>query len=145
MSFNIIQNKLPMRSINEIILHCTATPAGREVTVAQVDAWHRARGFAGIGYHYLVGIDGRVHEGRPIERAGAHCLGHNAHSVGVCYAGGLEADGHTPADTRTPAQKAALRGLVEELKQRFGISRVRGHRDYARKACPCFDAAAEYE
>ena len=93
-----------MRKITEIILHCTATAAGRHFTVADIDRWHRQRGFKGIGYHYVVYLDGSVHAGRREEEAGAHCLGHNARSIGVCYVGGLDAAGK-PSDTRTQAQK----------------------------------------
>ncbi len=127
-----------------IIVHCTATPCGREVTAADIDRWHRLRGFNGIGYHFVVRLDGRVEAGRPVERAGAHCKGYNARSIGVAYVGGVEADGVTPADTRTDAQRAALRELIERLRTQYGIMRVHGHRDFAAKACPSFDATAEY-
>lgn len=132
-----------MRNIDTIIIHCTATPAGRAVSVADVTAWHRVRGFATIGYHYLIGLDGSVAEGRPLEQPGAHCRGHNARSIGVCYVGGLAADGRTPADTRTPAQRTALRSLVGHLLRRFPGARVAGHREFAAKACPCFDVATD--
>ncbi len=132
-----------MRKITEIIVHCTATPAGRPVSVADVDAWHRARGFSGIGYHYLVGLDGAVGAGRPERMAGAHCRVRNATSVGVCYVGGIDADG-SPADTRTAAQRAALDRLLRRLTARYPGARIRGHCDFAAKSCPCFDATAEY-
>lgn len=132
-----------MRKIAEIIVHCTASPAGRAVSVADVDRWHHQRGFAGIGYHFLIGIDGAVHTGRPVERVGAHCLGHNAASIGVCYVGGLDANGN-PADTRTPEQFRALLWLLKQLKRQFPGAAIHGHRDFAAKACPCFDATNEY-
>lgn len=132
-------------SVTEIIVHCTATAEGRAVTVADVDRWHRQKGWSGIGYHYLIYIDGSCHAGRPEAKAGAHCLGHNAHSIGVCYVGGLATDGKTPKDTRTPAQKAALVKLLRELKARYPKAKVYGHRDFAAKACPCFDAQTEYK
>jgi len=128
-----------MRKIDEIILHCSATPAGRDVSVDEIRRWHLARGFSDIGYHYVVGLDGSVHAGRPVECVGAHCLGHNAHSVGVCYVGGVGADGITPLDTRTPEQIAALRRLVRQLLERFPNATLHGHREFAAKACPCFD------
>lgn len=127
-----------------IIVHCTATPRGRDVAAADIDRWHRLRGFNGIGYHFVVRLDGSVEAGRPVERAGAHCKGYNARSIGVAYVGGVEADGVTPADTRTDAQRAALRELIERLRTQYGITRVHGHRDFAAKACPSFDATAEY-
>lgn len=131
------------RKIDEIIIHCSATPAGRDVTVADIDRWHRERGFDGIGYHYVVDINGIVRPGRPVERAGAHCLGHNARSVGVCYVGGLDAGGRA-TDTRTTAQRRALSDLVVRLKALYPGATVHSHRDFAAKECPCFDATAEY-
>lgn len=130
-----------MRKISEIILHCTATPQGREVRVSDVTRWHRARGFRTIGYHYLVLLDGTVECGRAENEIGAHCLGHNAVSIGVCYVGGLDAAGQRPMDTRTPPQKEALRRLVAELRARHPKAKVYGHRDFAAKACPCFDVS----
>jgi N-acetylmuramoyl-L-alanine amidase len=133
-----------MRKIDKIIIHCTATPEGRAVTVKEIDGWHRARGFDGVGYHYVVGLDGTVHNGRALEMAGAHCLGQNENSIGVCYVGGLAADGQTPKDTRTLKQRAALRSLVKDLKAKYRGATVHGHREFANKACPCFDAKNEY-
>lgn len=132
-----------MRKIDLIVVHCTATPAGRDVSVADIDAWHRRRGFDCIGYHYIVGLDGTVHPGRPVGKIGAHARGYNARSIGVAYVGGLDADGR-PADTRTAAQRLALHCLLVSLVKRFPAARIIGHRDVAAKACPCFDATAEY-
>lgn len=130
-----------MRKIDEIIVHCTATPEGRPHTAKDVDMWHRQRGFDGIGYHFLVRLDGTVEPGRPLEKNGAHCLGHNAHSIGICYVGGLTKDGKSPKDTRTPAQREALRGLVTYLGRFFPNITLHGHREFAAKACPSFDIA----
>lgn len=132
-----------MRNINLIIVHCSATPEGRNVAVADIDRWHRERGFDGIGYHYVVYIDGSVHEGRPLNKVGAYCKGHNAHSIGICYIGGVDLNGK-PKDTRTLAQKDALVNLLMRLKRRFPKAVIRGHRDFAAKACPSFDATKEY-
>ena len=132
-----------MRKIDEIIIHCSATPEGCDHSVADVTAWHRARGFRTIGYHYLVHIDGRVERGRPESEIGAHCLGHNARSIGVCYVGGLASDCKTPKDTRTPEQRRMLRELVKGLQRKYRGAKVYGHRDFAAKACPCFDVATE--
>ncbi|MGN0237158.1 MAG: N-acetylmuramoyl-L-alanine amidase [Lepagella sp.] len=126
-----------MRKIDKIILHCTATPEGRPVTVADVTAWHKERGFRTIGYHYLVYLDGTVHCGRWEEEIGAHCLGQNAGSIGVCYVGGLDSRGK-PKDTRTSAQRVALRNLVEGLQRRYPHATLHGHNEFAAKACPCF-------
>lgn len=126
-----------MRKIDKIILHCTATPEGREVTVADVTAWHKERGFSTIGYHYLVYLDGTVVRGRREEEIGVHCLGQNAGSIGVCYVGGLDSRGN-PKDTRTAAQRVALRNLVEGLQRRYPHATLHGHNEFAAKACPCF-------
>lgn len=133
-----------MRKIDKIIIHCTATPAGRETTVSQVTKWHKARGFRTIGYHYLIYPDGSVHVGRPESEVGAHCMGQNAHSIGVCYVGGLDRETQKPKDTRTGAQREALRKLVAELKVRYPGATLHGHREFAAKACPCFDVNKEW-
>lgn len=127
-----------MRQINKIIIHCTATPAGRNVTVADVTRWHKARGFRTIGYHYLIRLDGTIEPGRPESEIGAHCLGHNADSIGICYVGGLDKRGK-PSDTRTDAQKAAFLRLLGGLIARYPEASVHGHNEFANKACPCFD------
>ena len=132
-----------MRHINEIIIHCSATPEAGVYTVADIDRWHKARGWRGIGYHYVIYRDGSVHAGRPVEQIGAHCTGHNANSIGICYIGGVAADGKTPKDTRTPAQRIALRELVEELRAKYPGATVHGHREFAPKACPSFDVQTE--
>lgn len=132
-----------MRTINLIVVHCTATFPDQRVTVEDITRWHKQRGFKTIGYHFVIAQDGTVHEGRPIEDIGAHCKDHNAHSLGVCYVGGLAADGK-PADTRTPEQRESMLQLLTELKERFPDAAIHGHRDFANKACPCFDATNEY-
>ena len=133
-----------MRKINEIIVHCAATREGRDFTVEDITRWHKARGFATIGYHYVIYRDGSIHEGRPLEQIGAHCVGHNKHSIGICYIGGCASDGKTPKDTRTPEQKEALLALLRRLKAQFPNATIHGHRDFAAKACPSFDAFREY-
>lgn len=133
-----------MRKINEIIIHCSATAEGRPFTVDDVRRWHKARGFADVGYHYLIYLDGSVHAGRPLAQVGAHCLGHNAYSIGVCYIGGLASDGKTPKDTRTAQQKQALKALVQILQLNYPKATVHGHCEFAKKACPCFKVSQEY-
>ena len=132
------------RKITEIIAHCTATPEGKDYTIKDITAWHKQRGFSTIGYHYVVYRDGSVHNGRDINVAGAHCTGHNAHSIGVCYVGGLAKDGKTPKDTRTNVQKASLEILLRKLRTLYPTAKIYGHRDFANKACPCFDVKKEY-
>ncbi len=127
-----------MRKINRIIIHCSATPEDKDFTVQQIDQWHRQRGFRCIGYHFVIYRDGSVHEGRPIEEIGAHCKGYNANSIGICYIGGCAADGKTPKDTRTEAQRLALIALVRKLKAKYLSATVHGHNEFANKACPSF-------
>lgn len=133
------------RRIDEIIVHCTATKEGQDVTTSQIDAWHRQRGFRCIGYHWVIYRDGSVHAGRNVDEVGAHCTNHNAHSIGVCYVGGLASDAKTPKDTRTLAQKSALLDLIRRLKRIYPKAVVHGHREFANKACPCYDATTEYK
>ena len=131
------------RRIDAIIIHCTATPLNMRVTVDDIDHWHKARGWKGIGYHYVVDLDGTVYRGRADHCVGAHCRGHNAHSIGVCYVGGLDAQGR-PVDTRTPAQKESLLWLLTALKKQYPDAKIYNHSRFANKACPCFDAEKEY-
>ena len=133
------------RQIKEIIVHCTATRAGVDCTVEDIRRWHKQQGWSDIGYHYVVYRDGSVHEGRNVNIAGAHCLGHNTYSIGVAYVGGVARDGKTPADTRTVAQADGLERLMVELRRMYPQAHIFGHRDFARKACPCFDARKCYE
>ena len=137
--------KKSRRRINEIIVHCTATPEGRDYTVADIRQMHKAQGWVDIGYHYLIYRDGSIHEGRNVDMVGAHCQGHNAQSIGVCYVGGVARDGKTPKDTRTAAQKDALVHLLMQLVCLYPDATIRGHRDFAAKACPSFDATREYK
>ena len=134
-----------MRNINKIIIHCTATPAGREVTVKDVRAWHAQRGFTDIGYHYLIMLDGTIAKGRPIELSGAHTLGHNYDSIGIAYVGGMTKDMKKAKDTRTPAQKVALLSLLAKLVVEYPNVEIYGHRDFSDKECPSFDARKEYK
>lgn len=133
-----------MRTITLLIIHCSATPEGKDYTVQDIERWHKARGWKGIGYHYVVYRDGSIHKGRPEEQVGAHCLNHNKHSIGICYIGGMTADNKKAKDTRTPEQKAAIRALLVELKQSYPRALIMGHNVFANKACPCYDAAKEY-
>lgn len=132
-----------MRNIDEIIVHCTATRAGQRFTVVDVRKWHLERGFNDIGYHFLVLLDGTIQSGRPIDKTGAHCKGHNQNSIGVCYVGGLDKDGK-PCDTRTTEQKESLLWLLKDLKSQYPNAVIHSHRDFAKKSCPCFDATKEY-
>ena len=143
--------------ITGIVIHCAATPNGKDFTAADIDQWHKERGFkrdmnipfnpdfpawesrpplAHIGYHYVIELDGRVMTGRPLMETGAHVQGHNADTIGICLIG---------TDQYTSEQWVALTALVDFLIRRFGIgdADVVGHRDlYDGKTCPGFDVAA---
>jgi N-acetyl-anhydromuramyl-L-alanine amidase AmpD len=135
-----------MRTITLIIIHCSAVRPDQTSSAAQIDTWHRQRGFhLGIGYHYVIRRDGSIEPGRPEWLTGAHCQNHNAHSIGICYEGGLDIRGR-PDDTRTEAQKVAMRRLLEELHGRYPKALIVGHHDLnPQKPCPCIpDVAHEY-
>ena len=127
-----------MRTINKIIIHCSATCEGLAFTAKDIDRWHRQRGYTMIGYHYVILLDGTVEIGRPLELPGAHTYGHNADSIGICYIGGLDKDG-CAKDTRTEQQRKAMKQLIADLQQRYPNATVHGHREFANKDCPCFD------
>lgn len=132
-----------MRKIDKIIVHCTATAEGKDYHVADVDKWHKQKGWKGIGYHYLVTLDGTIERGRPENEIGAHCTGQNKNSIGICYVGGLDKNGKAK-DTRTEAQKKTLLELIVALIIKYPQAKIYGHRDFANKDCPCFDARKEY-
>ena len=133
-----------MRTITLIVIHCSAVEPDQTSSVAQIDTWHRDRGFKfGVGYHYVVRRNGEIEAGRPEWLVGAHCVNHNKYSIGVCYEGGLNARGQ-PADTRTPEQKAALRTLLEDLHRRYPRAVIVGHHDLnPMKACPCIENVSQ--
>lgn len=127
-----------MRQIKEIIVHCSATVEGRNIGAATIRGWHKERGFSDIGYHYVIRLDGTIEAGRPIDQIGAHCQGHNRNSIGICYIGGLSQK-RQPKDTRTIAQRQAMKQLIRELQEQFPMATIHGHNEFADKACPCFD------
>ena len=133
-----------VRQITKIILHCSATREGQDVSVETIRKWHLNRGWSDIGYHYVIYLDGSIHEGRPVNRSGAHTKGYNSKSIGICYAGGVEKDGKTPKDTRTPEQDTALTNLITALLEMYPTATLHGHNEFANKACPSFDVQKEY-
>ncbi len=147
-----------MRSIKHIVIHCSATKEGKYFNAKDIDQWHKKRGWNGIGYHYVILLDGSIQTGRPIAKQGAHVKGFNRNSIGVCYIGGLDTNGK-PKDTRTPAQKLTMLCLMQSLKEEFIDAEILGHRDFSKdqnkngiiepfefiKHCPCFNAKNEYK
>ena len=146
------------RKITEIIIHCSATPDGKDYTVDDIRRWHKQRGYSDVGYHYIVYRNGILAQGRDVNIIGAHASGHNAHSIGICYIGGMSADNTRPEDTRTLRQKGRLLSLLVDLRKLYPNARIIGHRDLSEdkngngiiepsewmKACPSFDAKSEY-
>jgi N-acetyl-anhydromuramyl-L-alanine amidase AmpD len=153
-----------MDKVDAIIIHCSATPEGKDFRAKDIDRMHRQRGFSQIGYHYVVDLDGTVETGRPEYMKGAHCINkddkgvsYNNHSIGICYIGGVDKDGKAK-DTRTEAQKRSLRVLIEKICRKYNIVEVLGHRDTSpdkdgdgvvepeewTKQCPSFDVRKEY-
>lgn len=153
-----------MNKIDAIVVHCSATKLGQDIGKKEIIQMHLQRGFSTIGYNYIIRIDGTIEIGRSLQIAGAHCnskgfsgVSYNRHSIGICYVGGLDAQGN-PADTRTPKQKKTMAGLIKKLCAEYEIVEVLGHRDTSPdldddgivephewiKECPCFDVRAEY-
>ena len=137
-----------MRTITLIVVHCSAVRPDQMSSAEEIEKWHKRRGFKRIGYHYVIRRDGTIETGRPEWMIGAHChvagQNHNKYSIGVCYEGGLDIRGQ-PADTRTEAQKASLRTLLEDLHRRYPKALIVGHRDLSHdRDCPCFDTVKEY-
>lgn len=151
--------------IDAIVIHCSATPEGKDVRAKDIEREHLKRGFKCIGYHFVIDLDGTIEEGRPLTMNGAHCekpgfsgRPYNQHSIGICYVGGVAKDGKTPKDTRTDAQKLAMQALVANLTMQYPITEVIGHRDASPdlngdgkisrwewlKSCPCFEVKAEF-
>lgn len=151
--------KKSKRKITEIIVHCSDTPEGRHYTVEDIREWHKAKGWSDVGYHHLVYLDGSIHNGRDVDIVGAHCSGHNQHSIGVCYIGGCAGEvkngkivpktdskgNHIPKDTRTEEQKESLVYLLKELKAIYPDAWIFGHNELSNKACPSFNVREEYK
>lgn len=141
----MIALKKSTRNIKYIVLHCSATKEGVHFEKKDIDKWHKQQGWAEIGYNYVVLLDGTIQNGRDVNKVPAHVSGYNSNSIGICYIGGIDKN-QAAKDTRTAAQKKALKELVLELKKLYPNAIVQGHRDFPKvaKACPCFDAKKEY-
>lgn len=155
--------KYYVRNVELIVIHCSATKETVDYTFDQCCKDHRARGFNTCGYHRFISKDGTIHKGRSFDAPGAHVAGHNSHSIGICYEGGLDKDGKAK-DTRTHLQKEAIAKCILEALEysrtgKLQVKRITGHRDLSPdlngngivepnewvKQCPCFDAEPEYK
>lgn len=129
------------KSTDFIIIHCSATPPEMDIGAAEIDRWHRARGWLGIGYHFVIRRNGAVELGRAPSRAGAHVNGYNDKSLGICLVGGSSKFNLKRAENNfTPLQWEALTELLIVTSELFPNAEVVGHRDLdAGKICPSFD------
>ena len=137
---------MPATSVSYLILHCSATRETQDYTPEQLKHDHLARGFLDVGYHFYIRKDGSVTQHRRLNEVGAHCRPFNRCSIGICYEGGLDANGK-PKDTRTLKQRASLLALLLDLKQKFPKAVIRGHNEMPGaipKACPCFNPSKEF-
>lgn len=133
-----------MRKIDKIIIHCSATPEGRDIKTETIRSWHvKGRGWSDIGYHFVIELDGSIRNGRPVERIGAHVKGQNANSIGICYVGGIDKSNNAK-DTRTEAQKKSLNELIDSLRAVYKEATIHGHNEFSAKACPSFDVQKEF-
>ena len=133
-----------MRKIDKIIIHCSATKEGRDISTETIRSWHvKGRGWRDIGYHLVIELDGSLKVGRPLHKIGAHTLGENEHSIGICYVGGVDSD-NKAKDTRTKDQKATLIKVIEDLLEDYPEATIHGHNEFANKACPSFNVQKEF-
>jgi len=141
MSIRTIDVENSTRQINEIVIHCSATVQGKYYDVFDIHRWHLDRGWSGIGYHYVVNLDGVISIGRNVNYVGAHVKGHNYNSIGICVIGGLGKDGNPKENSFTKDQMIHLEGLIRELKKLYPDAEVLGHRDFqgVKKSCPCME------
>lgn len=133
-----------MRKIEKIIIHCSATKEGRDISTETIKSWHvKGRGWRDIGYHLVIELDGSLKVGRPLHKIGAHTLGENEHSIGICYVGGVDSD-NKAKDTRTKDQKSTLIKVIEGLLEDYPEATIHGHNEFANKACPSFNVQKEF-
>lgn len=124
-----------------LVVHCAATKARMDIGAAEIRRWHKEKGWADIGYHYVIRRNGVLEVGRDEATVGAHVAGYNARSIGICLVGGIDEQGRAE-NNFTPAQFAALRRLLARLAARYPAARIVGHRDLnPGKDCPSFDIA----
>ena len=127
------------KSTTRIILHCAATPEGKNFTVEQIHKMHLNNKWSGIGYNFYIDLNGVIWKGRGEEYIGAHTTNYNSTSIGICYCGGCDSTGKKAKDTRTKAQKAAMLELLRYLHKKYPKATIHGHNEFAAKACPSFN------
>lgn len=143
-----------MNELRYLVIHCTATKEGREVSSDEIRHWHTdsvskgGRGWKQVGYTDMIHLDGKIerlvknNEDAKVDpwEITNGAKGFNSVSRHIVYVGGLSADGKTPKDTRTSAQLQAMKDYVTNFHKRFSFVKIVGHHDLnPRKACPCFD------
>lgn len=124
--------------IKHIIIHCSATYESMDIDANTIDRWHKNKGWSGIGYNYVIKRDGTIQEGREVGKVGAHTLGRNHDSIGICWIGGLGQDGKSE-DNRTQEQKISLFALLKHLKSKHIGVKISGHSDWNATSCPAFN------
>jgi N-acetyl-anhydromuramyl-L-alanine amidase AmpD len=131
-----------MLPIKFLTIHCAATPEGRFVTHEQITAWDKAK-FGQTSYHWVIELDGSMHQTLKDNQRGAHVGKRNTGNIGICYIGGMDKNMKVPKDTRTPAQITTLRTLVRTYQERYPGIEVKGHNEWpgVAKACPSFDVS----
>ena len=129
---------------NFIVVHCAATKPSMDTSAADIDRWHRERGWLKIGYHFVVRRNGEIEEGRHIEEVGAHASGYNSGSVSVCLIGGLSEDGKSSENNFTEEQWKSFGAVIDTLTNRYPNAKVIGHNDISKKDCPTFNVGEWY-
>ena len=134
--------KLHPDQVDYLVIHGSATPATADIGAADIDRWHRERGYFSIGYHFVIRRDGTIERGRPLDQPGAHARSYNHRSIGICLVGGVAADKKTPENNFTEAQMESLEALLRELKELYPRALVFGHGQLGgtKTSCPSFDA-----
>ncbi|MEW8253758.1 MAG: N-acetylmuramoyl-L-alanine amidase [Candidatus Thiodiazotropha taylori] len=118
--------------ISYIAIHASLSPNDRVVTAADIHEWHLENDWSGIGYHAVIQRNGKIERGRPHFWKGAHILGHNLHTLGICLIG---------TDEFTDEQLFSLKELILEWLDLYPLAEVVGHRDLdSNRTCPNFDA-----
>lgn len=126
------------RFVDTLIIHCAATPPDMNIGVKEIREWHKERGWADIGYHFVIRRDGTIEKGRPLDYIGAHVKGHNRGSIGVCLVGGVDS-AMKPRNNFTAPQWMSLDILIGQFLKEYPKGKIHGHNEFEKnKACPSF-------